>query len=122
MARRDVVPWRRQAQIPQHLQRGEQDGEWRPTRRDLPEMALVELVRGLLDEARDELVVVLRGGTAVLLADAQERRRVSSEPLLVPTRGERVEELVEEARSPETVAQALLVLRTHEEHLLHEQL
>ena len=96
--------------------------ERRAARRHLLEVALVERLRRLLDEPRDELVVVLRGDLAVLLAHAKERRGVALEPLRAAALVERVEELVEEASAPQAVAQALLVLRTHEEHLVDEEL
>ena len=59
---------------------------------------------------------------AVLVAHAQERRGVRRNHSVSPLDAERVEELVEEAPAAQAVPQALLVLRGHEEHLLHEEL
>src|SRR5262245_20439620 len=59
---------------------------------------------------------------AVLIADAEERDDVPPEPFRLSAPGERIEELVEEARAPEAISEARLVLGPHEEHLVDEEL
>ena len=122
MPRRDVGAGRGETQVAKHLECGEEHRKRRAARGDLLETALLEPLRRRLDEPRDELVVVLRGDAPVLRADAQEGRGVASEPLGAGALVDRVEELIEEAPTTQTVAQALLVGGVQEEHLLHEQL
>ena len=122
MPRRDVVPRRGEAKVAEHLERREEHRQRRTARRHLREVALVQRVRRRRDEPRDELVVVLRGDAAVRLAHADECARVAPEPLPVAALVRRVEELVEEAPPAHAVAQARLVLGTHEQHLLDEEL
>ena len=76
VARRDVVPRRREPEVAQDLERREEYWKRRAARGDLLEVALVERVRRLLDESRDELVVVLGGRRG--RAASQTRRNAAA--------------------------------------------